>query len=199
MIPGTLLHKYNAALVPYDKGAFLFREGDKAEFFHVVHSGTIKMMNYSEEGREFIQGYFTEGQSFGEPPFFTESDYPAIAQAVIPSAVWKLSRSSFLQLLKENFDVQIEIIRTLSSRLIYKSTMLTEFAIEEAEHRLRTLLRYLATTLDPSGKSVRIPFTRRQLADMTGLRVETTIRTIKALEQKGVLVIDDDGKILLIL
>jgi hypothetical protein len=31
---------------------------------------------------------------------------------------------------------------------------------------------------------------------MTGLRVETVIRTIKSLEQKGILDLDPDGKIL---
>jgi CRP-like cAMP-binding protein len=40
-----------------------------------------------------------------------------------------------------------------------------------------------------------VPFTRQQLADMTGLRVETVVRSIKAMEHKGVLEIED-GKIL---
>jgi CRP-like cAMP-binding protein len=35
-----------------------------------------------------------------------------------------------------------------------------------------------------------IPFTRQQLADMTGLRVETVIRTVKKMEKDGKLKIE---------
>ncbi len=155
------------------------------------------MVSFNEEGREFVQGLFGPGESFGEPPFFTDSKYPASAQAMRPSDVWKIPKEKFLKLLKENFDIQLALVRTLCSRLIYKSTMLSELAIEEAEHRIITLLRYLAALSKPSDKEgTRLPFTRQQIADMTGLRVETVIRIVKSLEHKGKLTIDTEGKIL---
>lgn len=197
MIPERLLKKFGASIVPLAKGEALFREGDRARTFFIVRSGKVRMVNYNDEGREFVQGLFTSGESFGEPPFFTESDYPASAEAVEPSEVWKIPRDAFLRLLKENFEIHLEVVRTLCTRLIYKSTMLSELAIEEAEHRIVTLLRHLAETGAPSGaRHLRFPFTRQQIGDMTGLRVETVIRTIKSLEQKGILDIDPDGKIL---
>lgn len=154
------------------------------------------MSNYSDEGKEFVQGYFTDGQSFGEPPFFSKGPYPASAVAVEPSTVWKISRENFLALLKDNFDIHCELTATLSSRLIYKATMLSELAIEEAEHRLITLIHYFKHQNNPdSTKDYILPLTRQQLADMTGLRVETVIRCIKSLEHKKILSINDDSKI----
>jgi CRP-like cAMP-binding protein len=197
MITETILKKYAAVIVELEKGDFLFHQGDHAYFFFITRTGKIKMMNYSDEGREFVQGYFTAGQSFGEPPFFTNENYPASAQAVEHSTVWKVPREEFLKLLKNNFDIHLDVIRTLCSRLVYKSTMLSEMAIEEAEHRLLTLISYLAEqTGEHKTKNIKLAFTRQQLADMTGLRVETVIRSIKSLEQKRFLEIDDDGKIL---
>jgi len=74
--------------------------------------------------------------------------------------------------------------------------MLAEIAVEEAEHRLTRLIEYLRdTSRDAGAERFRVPLTRQQLADMTGLRVETVVRTIKAMEQKGVLRIVD-GKVL---
>jgi len=155
------------------------------------------MSNYSEDGREFVQGYFTAGQSFGEPPFFSKGSYPASAAATEKTEVWKVGYNDFLQLLKDNFPIHLEITKTLGTRLVYKSTMLSELAIEEAEHRLLTLIRYLVDHEAPYGKtSVKLSFTRQQLADMTGLRVETVIRSIKSLEQKRQLEIDTEGKII---
>ncbi len=197
MINEDVLRQYHATIAALNKGDMLFQQGEIASTFYIVKSGKIKMSNYSDDGREFVQGYFTDGQSFGEPPFFSKAPYPASAIATERSDVWKISYDDFLRLLKNNFEIHLEVMNTLCSRLVYKSTMLSELAIEEAQHRLLTLLKYLAehASIHTDGP-VKIVLTRQQLADMTGLRVETVIRSIKSLEQKHQLEIDDDGKIL---
>ena len=200
MIKEEILRTYHAAVISLNKGDVLFHQGDAAVYFFIVRSGRIKMSNYSDDGREFVQGYFSHTQSFGEPPFFSGSVYPASAMAVERSEVWKIDRMNFLDLLRNNFEIHLQLTQTLGNRLVYKSTMLSELAIEEAGHRLLTLIRYLAEhqseQMKDSPASVKLSFTRQQLADMTGLRVETVIRSIKTLEQKHRLEIDDDGKII---
>ena len=197
MISESVLKKYRATVLHLNKGKMLFQEGDTANFFYIIKSGRVKMSNYSDDGREFVQGYFSEGQSFGEPPFFSHVPYPASAVAVDESDVWKISHDEFLKLLKNNFEIHLELARILSDRLIYKSTMLSELAIEEAEHRLTTLIQYLVLHNDQHEKTPhKLVFTRQQLADMTGLRVETVIRSVKSLEQKKLLDIDRNGKII---
>jgi CRP-like cAMP-binding protein len=121
---------------------------------------------------------------------------PYPAAAVVDSEVWRLGRDAFLRLLAEHPAVHLALTKVLSGRLVYESMMLAEIAVEEAEHRLATLIEYLRST-DPAGagQPYRVPFTRQQLADMIGLRVETVVRTIKAMEQLGALAIAD-GKIL---
>jgi CRP-like cAMP-binding protein len=192
-----MLAKYHARLVSLGKGETIFREGETASDFFIVRTGHVKMGNLSEDGKEFVQGYFTNGQSFGEPPFFAQVPYPAYAVSVTPSEVWRVGRSSFLKLLKDHFDIHLEITRTLGMRLIYKSIMLSEIATEEAEHRVRTLLLYIRETMGDKDRAYTIPFSRQQLADMCGLRVETVIRTVKSLEQKKMLSISGQGKILI--
>ncbi len=153
------------------------------------------MVSYNEQGREFVQGLFTEGRSFGEPPFFNDVPYPAAAVAVDQSTVWKCGREDFLRLLADHPEIHLCLTKVLSGRLVYKSMMLAEIAVEEAEHRLATIIDYFRAAASPaSGSAYRVPFTRQQLADMTGLRVETVVRSIKAMEQRGVLDINE-GKI----
>jgi CRP-like cAMP-binding protein len=188
LLTTELLMRYGAEALTLAKGTMLFSQGDKAEYFWQVARGKVKMSHYSEQGREFIQGYFTAGQSFGEPPFFAKVRYPASAYAVEDSIVWRIGREALVRLLRDHFDIQIWLVETLSERLIYKSMMLSEVAIEEAEHRLRSLIKYLAREHDPERDYI-VTVTRQQLADMTGLRVETVIRTIKNLEVKGYLAI----------
>ncbi len=197
MLTDDLFTTYSARSLALRKGDVLFHQGDTATHFFQVRSGRVKMVTYNEQGREFLHGSFTEGQSFGEPPFFSNTPYPSSAIAVVDSVVWKCAAEDFFRLLKEHFAVHLHLTRVLSGRLVYKTIMLTEIAVEEAEHRLATLIGYFRTTMDPdSPLPWRVPFTRQQLAEMTGLRTETVIRTIKSMEQHGCLHIDEHGKIL---
>lgn len=193
-----LLEQFGAKRVTLDKGEMLFGQGEPATHFFIVKSGRMKMAHFSEQGREFIQGYFSEGQSFGEPPFFAKMNYPASALATEKSEVWKLSYERFIGMLREHFDIHLALLETLSERLIYKSMMLSEVAVEEAAHRLKSLMNFLKKERGiASDKEFAVPFTRQQLADMTGLRVETVIRTIKLMEEKGIVEIIE-GKIFLL-
>ncbi len=92
MIPDALWRRYGARVVPLAKGETLFDQGTTASSFHQVKSGRVKMVSYNEQGREFVQGMFTEGQTFGEPPFFNDVPYPAAAMAVADSKVRRCGR-----------------------------------------------------------------------------------------------------------
>lgn len=65
--------------------------------------------------------------------------------------------------------------------------VLSEISSYEPEHRLITLLKYYKTKNTKPGlpNKIIIPYTRQQLADMSGLRVETVIRTVKKMEREG--------------
>jgi CRP-like cAMP-binding protein len=193
MIPDDLFEQYGGRILGVARGETVFDQGTTANAFYQVRTGKVKMVSYNEQGREFVQGLFTEGQSFGEPPFFNDVPYPAAAVAVEPSEIWRCGRDGFLRLLAGHPDIHLALTKVLSGRLVYKSMMLAEIAVEEAEHRLATLIEYFRQS-DGARAGYRVPFTRQQLADMTGLRVETVVRSIKSMEQKGALEIED-GKI----
>jgi CRP-like cAMP-binding protein len=195
MIPSSVLERYHGRLVQYGRDEVVFEQGETATHFFMVGHGKVKMSSFNDQGREFLKGYFSDGQSFGEPPFFNRMPYPATAIAVVDSSVWKVPHDSFIQLLRENFEYHLALTEVLCGRLVYKSVMLTEIAVEEAEHRIATLIELMKneSCSDPT-QEYRVPITRQQLADMTGLRVETVIRSVKAMESRGLLRIED-GKI----
>ncbi|OCB77494.1 cyclic nucleotide-binding protein [Flavobacterium piscis] len=189
MIAIALLEKYGALKKSFDKNEIIFEDGNLPTHYYQIISGEVKMSNYNDDGREFIQGIFYTNQSFGEPPLFLNQNYPANAIAVEDAEILLLTKSSFMQLLQENANVSIKIIENLAQRLYYKSVMAAEMSTQEPEHRILKLMdhgiAYFNFKKEENGYLIN--FTRQQIGDLTGLRVETVIRTIKALEKKGVL------------
>jgi CRP/FNR family transcriptional regulator, cyclic AMP receptor protein len=184
VFPSKTLEKYHAKLVSLKKDQMLFQEGDPAVDYMQVETGTVKMFIVSSEGQEFIQGIFNAGESFGEPALIGKFPYPGSVVAIAPSRIWKLPADYFLQMLKENFDLHLKMDHVLCQRLQYKSMVLSEISSHQPEHRILSLLKhYKSKNSSASNGKIIIPYTRQQLADMTGLRVETVIRAVKKMEK----------------
>ena len=94
-------------------------------------------------------------------------------------------------MLQENQDIHFSFTRLITQRLRFKFYIIKEIAYHDPENSISRLLQYLKSTqknICPECNQVKL--TRQQIADMTGLRVETVIRTIRNLHEKGVLTIN---------
>ncbi len=187
MISEKLLLDFGGESLEFAKGDRIFSEGQQAVCYYQIESGEVKMNNFNEDGKEFIQGIFFPGQSFGEPPLFADVKYPAHAEALSDARVFRLSKSNFLELLKSNPEQHMEITKALAARLYYKSIMAAELSSQDPEHRILRILDYLKKYVHQLKEpfSFEVDITRQQIADLTGLRVETVIRATKSLEKKG--------------
>lgn len=187
MIDRAVLNKYGASEKKYLRDEVVFNKNGTPKFYFQVVSGKVKMSTYNDAGKEFIQGIFVEGNSFGEPPLFGDFDYPANAVALEECIVLVLRKERFENLLKENPEIHLKFTRVLADRLYYKATMASGNSNENAAERIRTLIDYLKIIVHhvPVEKDFKVDLTRQQIADLTGLRVETVIRTMKKMALNG--------------
>lgn len=186
MIDLDLLFEFGGERRGLVKNEIIFEEGTFPAFYYQIIEGEVKMNNFTEDGKEFIQNIFTVGQSFGEPPLFIDEPYPANAVAITSSVVVQIPKNLFYTLLDTHPEVSLAVNKSLARRLYYKSIMAPEISSQDPEKRLLTLMDYLKSHQGTnSDEAYGIPMTRQQLADLTGLRVETVIRTIKQLERRG--------------
>lgn len=184
MIPETLLLEFDAQEITFAENDFVVKEDSSVSFFYQIKTGSVKMFNLNEDGKEFVQGIFSDGESFGEPPLFGDFGYPAAAVATQKSILYRLPKQKFLQLLEENFELHLKVTSNLSKRLAYKAMIMKEISVHSPEHRILTLVDFLKEKEGLSSKFM-VSLTRQEIANLTGLRVETVIRAVKQLERNG--------------
>ncbi|MEO6490265.1 MAG: Crp/Fnr family transcriptional regulator [Ferruginibacter sp.] len=195
MIDIDILLTWGAAFKKVAQGEMIFMEESECHFYFQLVSGRVRWVNVYEDGSEFLQGVISPGESFGELPLFDDGKYAATAIADTDSVVIRLHKPIFLQLIIENHKIHNSFNKLLAERLRFKFFILKEVAKHDPEHSISTLLNYFKLT----NKNVctdcnRVNLTRQQIADMTGMRVETVIRAIRSLQGKGQLVIEK-GKV----
>ncbi|MEP7143899.1 MAG: Crp/Fnr family transcriptional regulator [Ferruginibacter sp.] len=167
----------------FTKGEVIYNEGSIAQYFYEVKTGEVKIVNSNDDGKDFIQAVYKANESFGLPLLFSGKTYPAAAFAHTHCEVFIVPKKQFLTLLENNYDFHFSVTKMISEQLLYKTIMLQEVANEEGEHCLLTLIHYLIEQTKGANDTLHI--TKQQLANMTGLRVETVIRIMKNIEDKG--------------
>lgn len=188
MIIEDLLLSYGADYKNFETNDVLFSEGDKPSYYFQILQGKIKINNYNDQGKEFIHGIVSPGGSPVVSALFTERSYPVNAVAFEECRVIRLPKQNYLHLLKEKPELYENILRCVSENMYYKYMMMQTMSFQNPENKLKTLMNYLKENFDNKSQySYQIPFTRQQLASLTGLSVETVIRVIKSMEKNKIL------------
>lgn len=192
IIPEEILSHFNAQFQDYSKDDYIFYEDEPANYYYQVITGSVKMSSYSLNGQEFIQGVFKPGESFGEPAIFGDFLYPNNAIAMEDCQLARLPKDIFFEILKNHFEIHLKFSHIMSNRLRYKAVLLKEISSYCPDHIILTLLRYMRESSGHSkSDKYQVPYTRQQIADMTGLRVETVIRNVKKLQKEGKVLIEN--------
>ncbi len=186
-IDTDILITWGAVYKKYHKHENIFEEGAHPKYYHQILEGDVKMYNTNEEGKEFIQGIFKKGESFGEPPLFINDIYPASAVTCNESVIIRLHKDYFLKLLSEYPKIQESFNLLFAKRIYSKAITAREIVNNNPEHRIIAFLDSYkkSNATNNLDASILIPYTRQEIANFTGLRVETVIRTLIKMNESG--------------
>jgi CRP-like cAMP-binding protein len=191
MIDVDLLLTYGATYKKVTTGEVIFKEGTQCNFYHQVVSGSVKWVNIDEDGKEFLQNIIEQGECFGEMPLFDGAPFAATAIAQEDTVIIRLHQASFHQLITEHPQVHFAFTKLLAERVRFKFYLLKELAYHNPEKSIAALISYLKKhNKNICNECNLIKLTRQQIADMTGLRVETVIRAMRHMHERGEITID---------
>ena len=178
-----LLFTWGAVAKKYHKSEVIFNENENANFYYQIIDGGVRMFNSNEEGKEFTQGIFCNGDSFGEPPLFIDDVYPSTAIIIQDSTIVKLSKEKFLRILDEYPTIQKSFLTLFARKIHTKANTSKEIINQKPEFRIIAFLNHFKKKSNNCNDKILIPYTRQEIANFTGLRVETVIRVFSKMNE----------------
>jgi CRP/FNR family transcriptional regulator len=177
-----------SALRRYGKRDAIFREGDPADGFFVVVSGSVKVFKLSADGKEQVLHILEEGQSFAEATIFEGGGFPASAEALVDCDLLFLPKRPFIELLEKNPKMAVRLLGSLSRWLKRMTDLVENLALRDVEARL---VFFVSEEMNTRGVQIRdgavyeIPVSKNVLASRLGTVPETFSRTLKKLQEEG--------------
>lgn len=191
VIGEDLLFLHGARLEEYNASDYIFEEGTAAKYYFQIKSGTVKLNTLLEDGKEFVHGLPFDGHCIGESYLFTGHKYAVNAIAVTHCKIIRIPKNKLLKLLLEKPALMFEVNRYTADRLHFRYMISSFLAISDPIIKLQKLFDHLKKYFGfEEMYSFLIPYTRQQIATLTGLRVETVIRYIKKMHEQKLVKLD---------
>lgn len=172
--------------------AVIFHQGEPGEAVYFVSRGLVKISSIAADGREKIIHFMEDGQVFGEVVLFEGGPYPATAQAMAETEVGALRNQDLYQLLLQQGELAVSVMRLLARRLRMAQQQVHDLALKDAYTRVGELLLRLVEESgrqQPDGVHLRLRATREELANLAGTTRETFTRMLGELRQRGLVVV----------
>lgn len=185
-----LLFTLGAVAKRYKKNDVIFYEDDWALFYYQIIEGSVRLYNSNNDGKEFTQGIFKKGNCFGEPPLFINEVHPSTAIALADCVIIKLTKEKLMKILEDVPTLKISFLVLMAQHIFDKTIIIKQIISHKSENRIIFFLENYKkqNQLCCTEKSL-ILHTRQEIADATGLRVETVIRSLSLMNKLHIVTI----------
>ena len=184
-----------ATLSHVSRGDVVLREGENTNAIYFVLNGALKVLVSDAEGREVILTMLGRGEMFGEMGAIDNHPRSATVVATQSSELVVISKQDFQQMLFDNFEVSLAIMRGLANRLRIADRKIESLALLDVYGRVARLL--LDSAEESGGRNIiHRPMTKQDIAKMIGASREMVSRVMKDLQQQGLIEETEDGIVL---
>lgn len=161
-------------------GQALFAQREPAAAIFMLESGSIQLLNYTEDGQQINHYSVRAGESFAEVALFYEH-YVCTAIANAPSRVLVLPKQPYLTALRSDPKIAEAFMALLAQRLHENKILLELRSIRSAQKRV---LHYLQLNVQSDGITVNLDRSLKAIADDLGLTPEALSRALKQLHKE---------------
>jgi CRP/FNR family transcriptional regulator, cyclic AMP receptor protein len=174
----------------YPKGATLFVEGQPSRGVFILCAGHVKLSTSSSDGKTLILRISEPGDLLGLPATISGRPYEVTADVIEPTQANFISRTDFLNFLREFGDAALRVAQELSET--YQSAFAEMRTIglshSTGEKLARFLLDWSANHKSENGSvKFNLTLTHEEIAQMIGASRETVTRLFADFKKKSLL------------
>ena len=187
-----------AVVTEVDAGRTFIEEGESAESFFNITSGTVKLYKLLPDGRRQITGFAGPGHFLG---LAVSSTYAFSAEAIEPVRFCRFSRARLRKLLVDFPKLEQRLLDVAANELVAAQEQMLLLGRKTARERLATfLLMQAAQAPSCAGarERLKLPMTRGDIADYLGLTIETVSRTLSRLRIERLIDIPNTSDVLIL-
>ena len=177
----------------YKKRQVIFYEGHKPHGVYLVCSGRVKIYKSDHKGHQLTTRIAGNGEILGYRALLASESYSATAEALEESCLAYIDETRFKSFLVKHQTLAVRMLALLARDVRQAEDKARDMAMKSSRERLAELLQMLVAShgkAEKNGATVKLPYTRLDLAELAGLAQETVIRLLTEFEEQKVITMD---------
>ncbi|MBI2844181.1 MAG: Crp/Fnr family transcriptional regulator [Armatimonadetes bacterium] len=173
----------------YKRNEHIWLEGDDSDLFAIIRDGYVKIVKHSDVGKDILLELLGPGDVIGAVALLEGRAYPASAKTLDRTLLLVLSRDEFLDIIAQVPQIAAQALIAIGARLRHAHEMMKQLTVDCVETRIANVLLLLssrAAEVSANRIVLRVRLTRRDIAEMVGTTLETTIRILSRWEKSGI-------------
>lgn len=182
----------NLSLQEYKKGQIIYAEGEEPENLWILLEGKVKKYKSGIGDRVQILRLYRPVQYFGYRAYFARETYMSTASAFEASTLGLISMKVVEELIRNNIELAMFIIRNLSQTLGGADTKIVNLTQKHIRGRLAEALLLLADSygLEDDKATLKIYMSREDLANLSNMTTANAIRTLSTFVNEKLIIVD---------
>ena len=162
----------------FQKGDFIFREGEQSETLFVVNEGLIKLTKISAEGMEQIVRLLFPGDFFGLFSLLRAEKHYANAEAIGQTVICSIDKNDFMKTMEINAGLSYRFLLAVNDRLYEADESVGFLGLMEVEQRLARALILFYEKMNGRDGSFNLPISKKDIASFIGTTPESVSRKL---------------------
>lgn len=181
----------------FKRAEAIVEQGKKSNALFILLNGRARVMTADGRGREVILATLRPGDHIGEMSLIDNEPHSATVRAEVQTDVLMLGRTEFARCLPENSSMAYAIMRGLVQRLRHADRKIESLALLDVYGRVARALLEFSVDEGQGERVIREKISRQDIAKMVGASREMVSRVMKDLEERGYILTQEDGSILI--
>lgn len=197
MLPNNFYQLFidNGLYIKVEKGNHIFHEGESANDFFYIHSGSIQITKETEHGKELTVRICGKNSIIGETNLFgPDYFHSTTAKAILNSELYSLSKDELEMLLTERPTLMVEYLKWLQNENLKNQTLLRDLLLNGKKGALISTLIRLANTygehVEDNKVIIQLNLTNTDLANLCATSREMINRMLNDLKKEGIIELD---------
>jgi CRP-like cAMP-binding protein len=170
----------------------IFVQGNVPQYIYLIRKGKVKVFLMGENGKEQIVRVAKEGDTLGYRSILTNEKYFASALAMEDCELCAISKDYFLEQIEKNPELAKNTLELLSKQLRESENRMFSLSYKSVRERIAEGVLMLAKAYgyEEDNQTIAVQLFRKDVADFSGVTVETAIRNLNDLRRENIVEIN---------
>lgn len=176
-------------LLSFEKGASIYREGEKSKGLLVLVSGKAKMFRTGVGGREQILRLLGPGDISGLVNLFSETHWKESAAAFERGHACLIEKTALSKIIRKNAEFGFRMLKLLADENLMSYNRLVSLTQKHVRGRVAESLLLLRDVygFEDDRKTISVVLSRDDLAHFSNMTTSNAIRTLSNMSTEGII------------